>query len=43
MNSGNPSKKWPLRENVGHRGDIRKNVLSNLRSPDTKGEKREAK
>ena len=37
MNSGNPSKKWPLRKNVGHRGDINRCwylVTSGRRTPE---------
>ena len=36
MNSENPSKKWPLRKNVGHRGDINRCwylVTSGRRTP----------
>ena len=42
MNSGNPSKKWQLRENVGHRGDINRCwylVTSGRRTPE--GRRRE--
>ena len=35
IDSIKPSKKWPLRKNVGHRGDKQMLVLSDLRSPDT--------
>ena len=38
MNSGKP-----LRKNVGHRGYQQMLVLSNLRSPDTRGKEGEAK
>ena len=42
MNSGNLSKKRPLRENVGHRGDINRCwylVTSGRRTPEGEGER----
>ena len=41
IDSIKPSKKWPLRKNIGHRGDKQMLVLSDLRSPDTGRGKRE--